>query len=75
MTAAEVTRSFARVAIPVARPEAARLAIELVSGVELTTEHEGRELHVLGLFVRDNDEALTIACRGLREARSTNGAR
>jgi predicted metal-dependent phosphoesterase TrpH len=45
-------------AIPVARAEAAWWGIELIAGVELTCEFEGRELHVLGHFVRDDDPAL-----------------
>jgi predicted metal-dependent phosphoesterase TrpH len=57
-------------AIAVARPEAARLGVELIPGVELTTFREGRELHVLGHFIRDDDPGLVAACTGLREARA-----
>src|SRR6185312_17298666 len=46
-------------AIAVARPEAARLGVELVAGIELTARNEqGREIHILGHFVRDDDPAL-----------------
>lgn len=57
-------------ALAVARPEAARLGLELVSGVELTAEFEGREVHILGHFVRDDDPALEAAARALRLARA-----
>lgn len=53
----------------VARPEAARLGLELVSGIELTTEHEGREYHLLGYFVRDDEPELVETCRDLRSRR------
>jgi predicted metal-dependent phosphoesterase TrpH len=56
-------------ALAVARPEAARLGIEMVNGVELTTEFEGRELHLLGYFFRDEAGPLLEACRDLRERR------
>ena len=54
-------------AIAVARPEAERLGVELIAGVELTAEYEGREVHILGHFVRDDDPGLvaaTSACAG-----------
>jgi 3',5'-nucleoside bisphosphate phosphatase len=53
-------------AIEIARPEAERLGIELVSGVELTTEYEGREFHLLGYFFRADDPALSAMCADLR---------
>jgi 3',5'-nucleoside bisphosphate phosphatase len=45
-------------ALAIARPEAARWGIELVAGVELTCENRGREFHILGHFIRDDDPAL-----------------
>ena len=56
-------------AIAVARPEARRLGVELVPGVELTAEREGCEVHILGHFVRDDDSDLAGACTSLREDR------
>ena len=56
-------------AIAIARTEATRLGVELVSGVELTASHEGREVHLLGHFVRDDDPDLAAACANLREGR------
>jgi len=56
-------------ALAVARPEADRLGVELISGVELTCSHEGREIHVLGYFFRDDDPGLSAAMGRLREGR------
>ena len=56
-------------AIAVARPEAARVGVELIPGVELTAVREGREVHILGHFIRDDDPDLVDACLSLREAR------
>ena len=56
-------------AFAVARPEAERLGIELVPGVELTTEHAGRELHLLGYDFDVGNGELVEACRDLRERR------
>src|SRR5207253_1381516 len=53
----------------VARPEAQRWGVELVAGVELTSAHEGRELHILGHFLRDDDPALLEATATLRAGR------
>ena len=57
-------------AIAVARPEAARLGVELIAGVELTAEYEGREVHILGHFLREDDPSLVAATTGLRLARA-----
>ncbi len=58
-------------ALAVARPEAARLGLELIAGVELTAAYEGREVHILGHFVRDDDAALTSQTFALRAARAS----
>jgi 3',5'-nucleoside bisphosphate phosphatase len=57
-------------AIAVARPEASRLGVELIPGIELTASRDGREIHLLGHFVRDDDPDLVAACTGLREGRA-----
>ncbi len=57
-------------ALAVARPEAARLGVELIAGVELTAEREGREVHILGHYVNDQDAELVASCLALREARA-----
>ncbi|WP_165233878.1 PHP domain-containing protein [Aquisphaera insulae] len=56
-------------ALAVARPEADRLGLELVPGVELTCELEGREVHLLGYFFREDDAGLGAAMVGLRAGR------
>jgi 3',5'-nucleoside bisphosphate phosphatase len=40
-------------AIAVARPEASRLGVELIPGIELTASHDGREIHLLGHCLRE----------------------
>ncbi|APW64101.1 PHP domain-containing protein [Paludisphaera borealis] len=58
-------------ALAVARPEADRLGVELISGVELTCEYDGREIHVLGYFFRDDDPDLLDAMSRLRTGRAS----
>ena len=53
-------------ALPIARPEADRLGIELIAGVELSCVLDGRELHLLGHFFRDDDADLLEAMSTLR---------
>ena len=57
-------------ALAVARPEARHWGIELVTGVELTCEHRGRELHLLGYFIREDEPDLAAAMDGLRAGRA-----
>jgi predicted metal-dependent phosphoesterase TrpH len=57
-------------AIEVARAEADRLGIELIGGVELTAELDGREIHILGHFVREDDPRLVSTTTALRGARA-----
>jgi predicted metal-dependent phosphoesterase TrpH len=56
-------------ALEIARPEARRWGIELVPGVELSCDHDGREVHILGHFIRDDDPALRAATDRLRAGR------
>ncbi len=56
-------------ALPVARPEAARLGLELVAGAELTCELNGREVHLLAHFFREDDPSLLAALGRLRAGR------
>lgn len=50
---------------------AAGEGLEIVAGVEVTTEYEGREYHLLGYFVNDDDPdlkaALATICTSRRE--------
>ena len=50
-------------------------ALELIAGVELTCEHEGRELHILGHFIRDDDRELLEAMASLRTGRNPVASR
>ena len=56
--------------LSVARPEAARLGVELVSGVELTAVRDGREIHILGYYFDDQDKDLVEATTRLRAGRA-----
>ncbi len=70
LTALAITDHDTLSAVAVARPEADRLGLELVAGIELTAVREGRELHLLGHFVRDDDPGLVAATDGLRAGRA-----
>jgi predicted metal-dependent phosphoesterase TrpH len=56
-------------ALAVARPEARNWGVELIAGVELTCEHVGRELHLLGYFMREDELELAAAMERLRSGR------
>jgi len=56
-------------ALAVARPEALRLGIELITGCELTTQLDRREYHLLAYFFQDDDEDFVSTCRSLRAQR------
>src|SRR5690349_11575341 len=43
--------------------EAARGAVEVIPGVEMSAEFAGREVHVLGYFVRPDDPRLAAHLR------------
>ena len=70
LTALAITDHDTLSALAIARPEAARLGLELIPGIELTAEREGREVHILGHFVRDDDPDLRDAATRLRAARA-----
>lgn len=42
---------------------------EVIAGVEVTAEHGGREVHLLGYFIRPDDPALSEALARLRDHR------
>jgi predicted metal-dependent phosphoesterase TrpH len=48
---------------------AAGPGLEVIASVEVTTEHGGREVHLLGYFVRPDDPALAAALGRLRARR------
>jgi predicted metal-dependent phosphoesterase TrpH len=43
--------------------------LEVISGVEISAEHDGREFHLLGYFFDPDDESLNSALEHLRERR------
>src|SRR5947209_11044417 len=50
-----------------ARAAAVRTGLEVIAGVEISTEHHGRELHLLGYFVHPEDVLLAEALQRLRD--------
>ena len=44
-------------------------APEVISGVELSAEFEGNEVHLLGLFVRTDDEEFNLELTAIQESR------
>jgi predicted metal-dependent phosphoesterase TrpH len=56
-------------AVPVARQEADRVGIELIAGIELTADRDGRELHLLGYFLTVEHPALLETTQLLRHQR------
>jgi predicted metal-dependent phosphoesterase TrpH len=53
-----------------ARDAAAGSNLEVVPGVEITCEHDGRELHLLAYFVSLDDPALNAALAAIRRGRA-----
>jgi predicted metal-dependent phosphoesterase TrpH len=58
-------------AISVAEAEANRVGVELVPGIELTAEHEARELHILGHFIDAQHANLREVVSELKAARTS----
>src|SRR5260370_22589975 len=52
--------------VPAARAAAAGHGLEVIAGVEITTEHAGHELHQLAYFVQPDAAPLTAALAGIR---------
>jgi hypothetical protein len=52
-----------------AQAAAVRTGVEIIPGVEITAEYEGREVHLLGYFVRPDDAPLTAALARLSRHR------
>ncbi|MCS7013318.1 MAG: PHP domain-containing protein [Chloroherpetonaceae bacterium] len=55
-----------------AKPVADELGIELIPGVEVSTSHQGRDVHILGYFVQEDSELNEYlkACRERRILRT-----
>ncbi|GIW88469.1 MAG: phosphatase [Isosphaeraceae bacterium] len=56
-------------AIPIAQPEAQRLGLHLIPGVEITADYRNRTIHLLGHFLDPNHAPLQSALLSLRTAR------
>lgn len=62
--------------LPVARAEASRRGIELISGAEISAEWAGQDdIHILALFVDENNAALQAQLSTRQEERRTRGER
>ena len=70
LTALAITDHDTVSALAIARPEALRWGIELITGVELTSRQDGREIHILGYFIRADDPELVTAMGSLRAGRA-----
>lgn len=46
-----------------------KYGVEVVPGIEISTEYENTELHIVGLFVSDESSELTAALADLKESR------
>lgn len=57
--------------MPEARAAAVGTCVEIVAGVEISTERHGKELHLLGYFFRTEDGPLNAALDRLRQERKT----
>lgn len=57
-------------ALPLARPEADRLGLEVIAGIEISAELDGREVHILGHFVSEDDRDLAAATAAFRRQRA-----
>jgi 3',5'-nucleoside bisphosphate phosphatase len=69
LSAVAITDHDTLAAIDPARALAAGTAVEVVSGVEITTEHEDHELHLLGYFIDLADPPLNEALAWVRRGR------
>jgi predicted metal-dependent phosphoesterase TrpH len=69
LTALAITDHDTVSAITVARPETTRWGIELISGVELTSQLDNCEIHILGYFINEHDSNLQRSIVSLRENR------
>ncbi|MGM0443790.1 MAG: PHP domain-containing protein [Fibrobacterota bacterium] len=69
MTAVSITDHDTLGAYPEAIEEGRRRGIEVIPGIELSCEHQGYDIHVLGYFIDYTDKTLTEMLRRMRDAR------
>jgi predicted metal-dependent phosphoesterase TrpH len=67
LTAVAITDHDTFSGVPAAR--AVTRGIEVITGVEITAEYQGRELHLLGYFVRPDHAGLSEALAAVRRQR------
>lgn len=73
LAAVSITDHDNLAAIEAAKPLAEELGIELIAGVEISTAHEERDVHILGYFIKTEDSPLSdylAHCRKQRLART-----
>lgn len=70
LSAVAVTDHDTLAAVPCARRAAEGTGVEVISGVEITAEHKGREVHLLGYFVQLDHAELCAALAGVRHSRA-----
>jgi predicted metal-dependent phosphoesterase TrpH len=70
LAAVAVTDHDTLAGVPEAHAAAAGSGLEVVPGVEISAEYRGRELHLLGYYVRTGHAALQAALRRLRDRRA-----
>jgi predicted metal-dependent phosphoesterase TrpH len=69
VTALAITDHDITTGIPEALAAGAALGIEIIPGIEISSEYGGSELHVLGYFLDWHDEALEARLTTLRDSR------
>lgn len=52
-----------------AREAGARLGIEVISGIEFSTEYQGRDIHIVGLFIEENTPVFRAQIQTFVDAR------
>ena len=52
-----------------------RYGVEVIPGVELSTDYYGKDIHIVGLFIDFRDEAFTARLHALREEREARNGR
>ena len=52
-----------------------RFGIEVIPGVELSTDYGGKDIHIVGLFIDFRDEKFTARLNALREERESRNGR
>ena len=70
-----VTDHDTTVGLPEAAAACARHGVAFVPGIELSTEHAGRSVHLLGYFIDPFNRELVAECARLRSARALRARR